>query len=158
MRTSCSRWLVLLVAALGATAAVACSQADHGAQGAGPACKTDCGSGAVGGTGSGKDAGAATDAGAAATDAGAVDAGVDVTATVVTYGEPTFSAADAYSAAATLHADQAGGGTVTAAYGGVAGTSVALQGVAAGTSWLFVEDTSAARRACSRRTPCTRSR
>lgn len=142
MRTTRSRWLALSVAALGAAVVAACTQADHDPQGAGPSCKTDCGSGAVGGSGSPKDAGAASDAGAADAAAPDASAGVDVTVTVVTYGEPTFGSADAYLGAATIDADKAGGGTVSAPYGGAAGTDVKLSGVASGPSWFYVEDSS----------------
>jgi hypothetical protein len=142
MRTPRTRWLALSLAALAAVVAVACTEAEHDPQGAGPSCKTDCGSGAVGGSGSPKDAGAAGDAGAADAATSDAGAGVDVVVTLVTYGEPTFGAADAYLGAATIEADKAGGGTVSAAYGGAAGTEVTLTGVASGSSWLYVDDSS----------------
>lgn len=141
MRTTRARWFVLSLVTLGAAAFAACAQSEHEPQGAGPSCKSDCGSGSVGGAGSPKDAGAATDAGAADAAADAA-AGVDVVVTVVTYGEPTFGSADAYLGAATIEADKAGGGKVTAPYGGAAGTEIALANVAPGASWLFVEDSS----------------
>ena len=139
MRTSRARWIASAAVALAAVAFVACSQADHDPQGAGPSCKTDCGSGAVGGTGTSKDAGAASDAGGGAADAGP---GVDVTATVVIYSEPTFSVADSYQGAATLEGDKVGGGKVSVPYGATNGTSVTLPGVAAGSGWLYVDDSS----------------
>lgn len=136
------RWVVLSAAVLTAAVSVACSQAAHDAQGS-PPCKTNCGHDSTGGIGSSKDGGAATDAGVTG-DSGADGGGVavDVSATVVVYGEPTFTAADVYGSAATLEADKAGGGTVSVPYGAADGTTVTLTGVASGLEWVLVRDDS----------------
>jgi hypothetical protein len=138
MTRTIGRILVLAGVAVCAAASVfACSQ-EHGSTAGAPACKADCGKPPTGGGAGSPDAG--IDA------AGPTDAGndaavmVNVVATVVELGEPTFTTTNNYSGAATISADKYGGGVSTAAYGGTNGTIVTLYDVATGSSWFFVHD------------------
>jgi hypothetical protein len=146
MSTSRSRWLALSIAALGALVAAACTQAAHDTQGAGPSCKSDCGSDAVGGGGTpSSDGGASSSDGGSSSDAGAdaAAAATDVTVTVAEYGEPTFATADAYQGKANVVGPKASGGDESVPYGGNDGTTITLKGITEGPTWLFVEDAAA---------------
>jgi len=120
---------------VGLVAGAACTDDARHAKG-GPPCPADgtcvtnlASAGATTGAGGGGGGGAAA---------------VDVSGVVAVLISSTFDQSQLYAGEATVVADQAGGGTVSAPWGGDAGALFTLHGVASNARWLLVDNSASA--------------